>query len=49
MNLFVAIVLLGIFLLLMIGAVMAVVSSLGKRHHHAKAGGSRSGRESKSR
>lgn len=49
MNIFVAVMLLGIFVLLMIGAIMAVASSLGKRHHHAKEGGVKSGKKSKSR
>ena len=47
MSLFVALVLLGIFVLLMIGAVVAVSSTLGKRHAHAGGGGN--GRKPRSR
>jgi len=41
MSMFLAIILLGIFLLLMVGAVIGVASTLGKRHHHAEKGHSR--------
>ena len=41
MNMFLAFILLGIFLLLMAGAIVGVASSLGKRHHHAEKGHSR--------